>query len=428
MAEYTQVVWRPERVVMIAYHVDPYKGSEPWVGWGRACETARYFETWVICHTFYCQEGISRYLAEHGPIPGLHFVYLPSTRIERLFQKTPLRFYASYYLWFRRAYDLAAELHKKERFDILHQSNWATYREPGYPWKLDIPFVLGPVGGMENVPWRFLPSLGFRGALREGLRNIANSLLFRLSPRIERAARHAEALLVSYSQAKELFKAIHGLDATVLTNTCIASVNTSRKPKSPSQRPLRILWSGRCQTRKAFPLLACALQKIPANTSYQLRILGEGPQKERWMRLCSQLGIARNCTWMGWLCRNEAIAQLEWADVFVFTSLRDQLGTVILEALSYGVPVICMDHSASSDVVTETCGIKLGVTTPTQFQTELRDAIASLADDRDRLWRLAKGAQERARLYTWEENGKQMAKVYERILAMRDSGAYADSG
>ena len=37
------------------------------------------------------------------------------------------------------------------------------YREPGYLWKIEKPFVWGPIGGLENSPWRFLPSLGIKG-------------------------------------------------------------------------------------------------------------------------------------------------------------------------------------------------------------------------------------------------------------------------
>lgn len=416
-------VRRPERILLIAYHVSPYKGSEPGVGWGRACQTARYFRTWVICHAFYSQNEIAKYVSESGPIEGLNFIFLPGTPIENLFLKTPLRFYVSYYLWFRRAYKLAAELHSREPIDILHQVNWATYREPGHAWKVDVPFVWGPIGGMENLPWSFLPSLGFAGAIREGLRNVANSILFRFSPRVIRTAKRASAVLVSYSHGKKLFKRVHGIDSTVLTNTCIASVYTSQKEERGTDQSLRILWSGRFLNRKALPLLIHALKDMPRDFRYELRILGDGPQKNRWIRLCSKAGIAENCIWLGWLPRDKAIAQLQWADVFVFTSLRDQLGTVILEAMCHGVPVICMDHSATSDIVNESCGIKLAVSSPAQFQEELRRALISLSADPERLQRLSKGARKRAQLYTWTSNGARMAEVYKRVL--RDSGERA---
>ena len=35
---------------MLAYHCNPRFGSEPSVGWNRANETAKHFDTWVMSH------------------------------------------------------------------------------------------------------------------------------------------------------------------------------------------------------------------------------------------------------------------------------------------------------------------------------------------------------------------------------------------
>jgi len=39
------------------------------------------------------------------------------------------------------------------------------FREPGYLWQLNIPFVWGPIGGMGYFPTRFLPVVGAKGAV-----------------------------------------------------------------------------------------------------------------------------------------------------------------------------------------------------------------------------------------------------------------------
>ncbi len=77
-------------------------------------------------------------------------------------------------MWHRRAYRFALELSGEIQFDLVHQSTMCGFREPGRLWKLDAPFIWGPVGGTQNYPWRFLPQAGFTGALKEGARNIVN--------------------------------------------------------------------------------------------------------------------------------------------------------------------------------------------------------------------------------------------------------------
>lgn len=45
-------------------------------------------------------------------------------------------------------------------------------------------------------------------------------------------------------------------------------------------------------------------------------------------------------------------------DVFVITSLSDATSTVLLEALSMGLPVVATNHLGFANVITDACGIK----------------------------------------------------------------------
>jgi glycosyltransferase involved in cell wall biosynthesis len=120
---------------------------------------------------------------------------------------------------------------------------------------------------------------------------------------------------------------------------------------------------------------------------------------------------------LGWLPHDETLRQYHWAQVFLFTSLRDTTGTVVLEALAAGLPVVCLDHQGARDFVTDQCGIKVPVTTPGKTIDGLRDAIAALARDPSYRRRLGEGAVRRAERYAWPHNGAQLAEVYRRVLA-----------
>src|SRR5208337_189807 len=112
----------------------------------------------------------------------------------------------------------------------------------------------------------------------------------------------------------------------------------------PHDGAIRLLWSGVLKHCKALHLLICALARLPDAVPYELRVLGDGSLKRRWQRLAERMGVAQHIAWMGWLPHPEAIAQYAWADAFVFSSLRDTTGTVVVEALGAGLPVICLDH------------------------------------------------------------------------------------
>ena len=155
--------------------------------------------------------------------------------------------------------------------------------------------------------------------------------------------------------------------------------------------PLRLAWSGQHASGKALPLLFRALKDLPADVGWRLVIYGSGPKTEDWKRLANRLGVDRGCVWVGHIPREQAIAGLADAHLFVITSLKDLTSTVLLEALSQQVPVICPDHCGFSDVVNAECGIKLPIDTPEVFVTGLGDAITGLFRDEARRRQLADG-------------------------------------
>jgi peptidoglycan/xylan/chitin deacetylase (PgdA/CDA1 family) len=117
------------------------------------------------------------------------------------------------------------------------------------------------------------------------------------------------------------------------------------------------------------------------------------------------------------LPHDEALRHYQWADAFVFTSLRDTTGTVVLEALGAGLPVVCLDHQGAHDVVTAECGVKIPVRTPRQVVEDLAQAITRLAQAPAQRQRLGQGAMERARQYLWSRQGERVAAVYEEVLS-----------
>jgi glycosyltransferase involved in cell wall biosynthesis len=404
---------------MLAYACSPFRGSEPGLGWWRAHEAAKYHDVTVICKEQNYKEDIRRYYAKNGEVPGLRFVFLPNTRFEQIVKRIPGLFYLAYNFWHRRAHRLALVLADGHPFDLVHQANWVTFREPGYLWKLDLPFVWGPVGGTETCPWRFLPQLGFAGALQEGSRNLLNCVQFNTSPRLRKAVQKAAVLITANSEGQHAFKRTYGAEPVRLLQVGIESLSQSPRSTYDGVRPIRLLWSGRFATNKGLHLLLLALRQTPPSLQYELRILGGGPLDTKWRRLARRHGLEDHCTWMGNVPYEKAMQQFDWADLYVFTSLRDAGATVVVEALGHGVPVICLDHSGARDVVTDQCGVKIPVRTPRDAVSDLLDAIVRIAAEPNRLHALSHGAVERARMYLWERNGLHMARLYDEALTSR---------
>jgi glycosyltransferase involved in cell wall biosynthesis len=410
------------RLLLLAHSCNPEIGSEPGMGWNRALQAAKDFETWVICDTETNQAPIERYLAKHGPIHNLQFAFVSSSRMERKLRRLPGTFWVRYNLWHRHAYRAAHSLHRQFRFDLIHQLNLCGFREPGYLWKLDAPFIWGPFGGAQNYPWRFLRGAGVSGAISEAFRNILNTWQMRFGRRVGKAARRAAVVLAATTT-----------NARSLARRCISpprvlletGVHTTAQPQRNFDHSgaLRILWSGVFEHRKALHLLLEAVAELPAEVVGEIRILGRGPLDARWKKIAKKLGVESRCRWLGWLDQPQALEEFRGADVFAFTSLRDTSGNVVLESFAAGTPVVFLDHQCVADMVTGDCGVKLTVTNPRDVVRRLRETLVRLHLDRDELARLSQGAIRRAEHYAWNRQGERMAAIYREVLGIHNSAS-----
>jgi len=417
-------ITRRPRLLLLAYGCSPYRGSEPGAGWHTAAAAGRYGETWVVC------EGSPRHVAHigewvrrHGPVPGVTFRFLAHTPFEHALRRLPGGVWPAYHLWHRRAWRVAARLHRRVGFDLVHQVSLNTFREPGYLWRLDAPFVWGPLGGTQNYPPRFLLRAGAWGAVCEGLRSLANTLQLRLDPRVRRAARRAAAVLASTSTVQRDLARALGVHAEQILDAGLDAV-AEAPPPLETRGPLRLLWCGGLVRRKALHLLLHALALAPAGFDFRLRIVGDGPMARPWRRLARRLGLADRCDWRGQVPHQKVPAHYDWADVLAFTSLRDTSGNVVLEALGRGRPVVCFDHQGARDMVDGSSGIRIPVTRPDETVAALREVLVRLARNPILRENLSRRALERARRFLWSRRGERLAEVYRRVLAGRGTGPW----
>lgn len=409
------------RILLLAYACAPNRGSEAGVGWNRALQAAKYFDTWMICDEKENGDDVRDYLRLNGNFKGLTFEFIEADGLTAFLRRFGPTYYLSYNLWHRRALVAAVRLNQQLKFALAHQVNMCGYREPGYLWKLGVPFIWGPVGGTQNFPWRFLRMASLRGAFREIRRNLLNITQLYLSPRVRSAARTAAVTLAANStNQRDLARALQ-IHPILMLETGVTNISDTPRAHEPSRSTIRLLWVGMIQTRKALILLLKALAQLPEDSAYELRVLGEGPYKLHCQHLAELIGVQDKIRWMGFLPQHKVFELYRWADILVFTSLRDTSGNVVLEALAAGLPVICLDHQGVGDIVTDDCGIKIPVTTPREVVGKIAGAILSLADDADEWERLSHGALKRAQDYLWDRKGKEMNSIYEQVLNIKSS-------
>ena len=85
----------------------------------------------------------------------------------------------------------------------------------------------------------------------------------------------------------------------------------------------------------------------------ELRIAGEGPQRQELEDQVARAGLKETVTFLGSLPEERIIDLLEWADVFVLASHAEPLGVVYMEAMSMQVPVVGTNAGGVTEIITD---------------------------------------------------------------------------
>ena len=402
------------KILLSCYACSPYKGSEPGMGWNFVKALAPLYELHIITESKF-KVDLDCYFSEHPEEKGKYnFYFIRKERHKKLRKIYPPSYYWFYKKWQKEAYKLALELHEKHKFDIIHQLNMVGYREPGYLWKIqNVPFVWGPIGGFNITPWNMLPSMGVYGTLFYGCRNLINLFQMHTMYRVKKSMQRADAIVAATKDCQDTIKRLYNRDSCIISEVGLVEHGEVAKVERRSGEILKICWSGQHTPGKSLNLLIESMSKIK-NSKVELHVIGKGRETNKWQVMARTLGV-NNIIWHGWVERYQAINIMKNAHVFIITSMCDLTSTVILEALSMGLPVIAMDHCGFSNVINKYCGIKISVSCKSQIVENLSKAILKLEKDEEYRLKLSEGAKERSKDFSWEEKAMTLDIIYKQI-------------
>jgi glycosyltransferase involved in cell wall biosynthesis len=127
-----------------------------------------------------------------------------------------------------------------------------------------------------------------------------------------------------------------------------ANVRSQRAVFGIPERAFVMTTVGRLVPRKATPQLAQVLAAAKQRDIYLL-IVGDGPDSAELQRAASELGVKDRVKLLGHVTERQKYAALASSDLFVSTSQHEGFGLVFLEAMAFGLPVVCYDRGGQVD-------------------------------------------------------------------------------
>jgi len=168
----------------------------------------------------------------------------------------------------------------------------------------------------------------------------------------------------------------------VVINNPIESLLQLDVPVSPKYR---LISMGRLDRDKNFKCLieafAEVLNESEDSEDYELYILGEGYERTNLENLISNLNLNKQVFMPGFVSSPAQL--LNSSHLFVFSSVREGFGNVLVEALSCGLPVISTDcKSGPSEILLDG---KIGALVPINNKTALKEAILNEIRNPDKI-------------------------------------------
>lgn len=157
---------------------------------------------------------------------------------------------------------------------------------------------------------------------------------------------------------------------------------------SEAGRRLRILFVGDEAIRKGIGDFCQAVRQFGQDRC-EARVAGNIDLSEQ-----GRAEVDGTLTLLGPVPRDEMAGQYQWADVCVLPSVSDTFGLVILEALSYGVPVVTTPNTGGADVISE--GVN-GFIVPVMAPEVIAQRLSGLDSDGALLASLSEAAIQRSR-------------------------------
>lgn len=311
------------------------------------------------------------------------------------------------------------------RFDIGHQVSPVSLRYPSPLTGSGIPTIIGPVGGSLQSPRAFVNEEG--GApLFTALRNLDRARL-RFDPMLRRSFAEADCIVGIADYVRDILAPVPLRAFRALSDVGVDHLPPPA-PGSGRTAQVRFLFIGRIVRTKGVRDAIRALALLPPGRGV-LDVVGEGYDRVECERLAAELGISEDVRFHGSVAHSEVGRYYASADAFLFPSYREAGGIVVVEAMSHGLPLIVGDRGGPATSVDDASGIRVPVTTPTQYARDLASAMDAFA--LDPALRVRLGTAGRARIestFLWDRRVEWMESLYAQVIARGEQGRLRHGG
>jgi len=407
-------------VLVSAYAVNPYHGSEDGMGWNFINQIARFNKVIAVTREN-TRPHIEKYMQENPSVhyANINFVYYDLPYWMRFWKKGGRGALLYYYMW---QYFLPAFVKRQKlEFDIVHNLNFHNDWTPSRLWVLKKPFVWGPIGHHSKIPKDYILHVyGYRQYFTEQLKWMTKKYFWQVDPLLRQTVNHADTVLAMNSSVA---KVLQIPEAKVVRMPSVSTEAPGERLPHISNGKFTILSAGRFVPLKGFDITIKSFARFRSQLptvqqdKVELVLVGDGPYKEQLVKLTEELYIEKQVRFIKWLDREDYKQLYANSHVFLFPS-HEGAGMVVAEALSYGLPVVCFNNDGPGEFVDDSCGITVPYSRYDTSISKFADALNAIYTDPAYFNKLSDGALEAFKnRFDWNLKGEHLRNVYNEVAS-----------
>ncbi len=151
------------------------------------------------------------------------------------------------------------------------------------------------------------------------------------------------------------------------------------------------------------------LSLFPGNSGLHLALVGEGPAEDYFRERFQNTPT----TFLGRFLGEELASAYASADFFVFPSITETLGLVLLEAMASGLPIIAAESPPSHELIDSSGAGKLF---PSTQPYQLAKLVRELLENKSELVNLSLKARREAEKWGWKEPTDNLEALYRQTI------------
>ena len=402
-------------ILATAYAVNPYKGSEDGMGWNALYQIARFQKVIAITRENN-QTNIEKFMKEN-PDPvfeRMQFLYFDLPKWARFWKRKNKG--ALFYFWMWQRAIPGFVKNQNIQFDIAHNLNFHNDWTPSFLHRLKVPFVWGPIGHHPRIPSQYLQPYHRFNQWKDSVIWIIKKAFWQFSPGLRATINKADHILCMNNSVPKV------IDLSNKKYSIIPSVATEDYgyEKSNKGNKFQLISAGRLVPLKGFDLSINAFADflstdLERKNNSELLIIGSGPEKTYLQQLSRDRKIETNVRFIDWMERKSLIELYKTSSIFIFPS-HEGAGMVVAEALSFGLPVICLKNAGPGEFINDDCGFAILQQDYKNTIIDLSKAITVLYKSPQLLEKMSQSARDRFKKhFDWNRRGEQLKKIYQTL-------------